>query len=311
MRPPCELVQREFLPALRARLALNLSQRGLAQSQIADSLEITQAAVSKYLSQKIGTTDSFEEIATLSDRLASMIVNEKSASDQLVKAICSECMLLRIGSGICQLHQEKIHSLKEVNCQICTDLLGGSNEEFQMRADLLGDMRSALQLIERSPGFALLIPQVRANLVACGEDAKLVNQVVGVPGRITTIQGQARALLGPQFGASRHTAELLLWAKDTWIKTRACLCISGKEAIVTLVEEKKCKVVGLQDSAMEVKDIIKSIGSIPKSSKTNFIGVHVPGGIGVEPILYLFGPSAVALVEFAIELCELSKSSPN
>ncbi len=303
VRPPCELVQREFLPALRAHLALNLSERGLAQSQIAESLEITQAAVSKYLNKKTDASDSLGEIAALSDRLASMIVDERTTSDQLVKAICSECMLLRIGSGICQLHQEKIYSLKAVNCQICTDLLGGSNAEFQTRAEILSDMQSALQLIERSPCFASLIPQVRANLVACDEDAKRVNQVAGVPGRITTIQGRARALLGPQFGASRHTAELLLWAKNTCTKTRACLCISGNEDIVTGIDEKKCMIVRLNVPAIEVNDIIQSIGSIPKRSKTGFFGIHVPGGIGVEPILYLFGPSAFALVELAVELC--------
>ena len=44
----------------------------------------------------------------------------------------------------------------------------------------------------------------------------------------------------------------------------------------------------------------EAIGSLKK--KPDFIAIHVPGGIGVEPILYLFGPSSVSLAIASIEL---------
>ncbi|MHA1736485.1 MAG: transcriptional regulator, partial [Candidatus Thorarchaeota archaeon] len=70
MRPPCELVQREYLPALRSTLAAALHARGLSQNRIAAMMDITQAAVSKYLSNPIEATIGKKQIAALAEKLA-------------------------------------------------------------------------------------------------------------------------------------------------------------------------------------------------------------------------------------------------
>jgi predicted transcriptional regulator len=49
---PCEKAARYKVPAIKARLAKNLKTKGYTQRQIADFLDVTEAAISQYLSGK-------------------------------------------------------------------------------------------------------------------------------------------------------------------------------------------------------------------------------------------------------------------
>ncbi|MHA1960095.1 MAG: thiamine-phosphate synthase family protein [Candidatus Thorarchaeota archaeon] len=294
MRPPCELVQREFLPAVRSRLAKRLSEEGQSQTEIADVMEITQAAVSKYLSQHSSTSIPEETLDSLVSVLAKGILSTPIRRDRLVKEVCSACMSLRIGSHVCVLHQERVPSLKQVRCQICSELLGGADVNLVGRATVLQDLMDAIGFIETISGFDRVIPQVRANLVACDEAANTVSEVAGFPGRILLIEGQARAHANPQFGASRHTARLLLWAKHRYRRVRACLCLSGGYRIVKAAKSVGFKITELAEASTDVEFIIRAMEEVKTRQRATpkYPAIHVPGGIGVEPILYLFGSSA-------------------
>ena len=67
MRPPCEIVQRDFLKAVRTFVARSLRDEGFSQTEIASKMDLTQAAVSKYLNQPITKTKLAGEISLLSD----------------------------------------------------------------------------------------------------------------------------------------------------------------------------------------------------------------------------------------------------
>lgn len=304
MRPPCELVQKEYLPTLRANLAMRLHESGQSQSEIARRMSITQAAVSKYLSQGVKKGTLQKHVDVLTENLMGMILSDAPQQDMMVKEICRTCMYLRIGSSICKMHRESVQALGDVKCQICTDLLAGEEKEFTSRGVTLRDLQEALAQISNAPQFSRLIPQVRANLVACGTDATTYMDVAGVPGRITLVNGRAVALTTPQFGASQHTANLLLWARSNWPSLQACLGISGTKEIITAAKENAFKIMGLSIPATDHLSISeaaqKLAGRVKKASQ--FVAVHVPGGIGVEPILYLFGPSAVGLANVSISL---------
>jgi len=303
MRPPCELVQREYLPLLRSVLAKKLNKEGKSQIQIAESMGITQAAVSKYLkqpSEKNPLRDAVNEVAT---RMASEIISGTSRSDVLVREICSTCMGLRIGSEICTMHRENITSLAEVDCDICSELLGGTNLYLSTRTETLSDLREALRLLSDSSVFGSLVPQVRANIVACDTNAKSVSDVIGVPGRITLVEGRARSLIGPRFGASKHTARLLLEMRKSWPHVKACLCISGQSQIVESAKLRGVQIISLNDSESNPNNIANAVKRIrTRVRPRKLIGIHVPGGIGVEPILYMFGPLALGLSEKAEEI---------
>ncbi|MHA2209730.1 MAG: thiamine-phosphate synthase family protein [Candidatus Thorarchaeota archaeon] len=304
MRPPCELVQKEYLPSLRSNLAMKLHDSGQSQSEIARRMNITQAAVSKYLSQGTKKSSLKKHVDILTENLMNMILSDTPQQDMMVKEICKTCMYLRIGSSICKMHRESVPALGEVKCQICTDLLAGEEKEFTSRGVTLRDLQEALTLMSNAPQFSRLIPQVRANLVACGTDASTYMDVAGVPGRITLVNGRAVALTTPQFGASQHTANLLLWARSNWPSLQACLGISGTKEIVAAAEKNGFKMIGLSIPATDHVSISEAAQKFAGRAKKTlqFVAIHVPGGIGVEPILYLFGPSAVALANVSISL---------
>jgi len=250
------------------------------------------------------------EIEILTKKLTEMIRSGDADADMLVREVCSTCMRSRLGSTLCEIHQEKVPSLKLVNCQICAQLLGGRDDDLSERAVVIGDMLDALRILEASESFVEIVPQVRANLVTCESNAKSVKDVAGVPGRITIIDGRARALVSPQFGTSHHTAELLLHAKGTWTGIRSCLCVSGRSGVVKSAKKIGFKVVTLRDPESTARKIIKALNNSDKipGKRTAYPAIHVPGGIGVEPILYLFGPNARNLSERCVNLSALVSS---
>ncbi|MCF2136944.1 MAG: hypothetical protein K9W43_06820 [Candidatus Thorarchaeota archaeon] len=299
MRPPCELVQKEFLPAFRSRLALALHERGLSQNQIARQMDITQAAVSKYLNRPIVPTFGKSAIESGVQELIKIIEPQNARQDDMVKILCSTCMELRIGGDLCHRHRATVPQLGEVKCKICSDLLGRQNK-FVKRAEILADMDRAIEIIERTTGFIQLLPQVRASLVACSEDATTVEQVAGVPGRITDIKGRARAPAEPEYGASQHTASLLLWAKNKIPMSQACMCITGRDDVAETVKSLGFKLVQLREPASEVEEITKLAEPAIKRIKQPPYAIQIPGGFGIEPVIYLFGATATELAQ----ICE-------
>ncbi|MGY5857838.1 MAG: thiamine-phosphate synthase family protein [Candidatus Thorarchaeota archaeon] len=306
MRPPCEIVQRDFLRAVRTFVARGLSERGYSQTDIASQMDLTQAAVSKYLSQPIAKTRLAGEIDVLTQKLIKLITSGDADADTLVREICSSCMHSRVGSTLCEMHQRKVPSLKAANCQICAQLLGGRDTELSKRAIIIGDVLDALRVLEASESFVDVVPQIRANIVSCDDTAKSIKDVAGVPGRITVIDGRARALVSPQFGASSHTSELLLKAKELWTGVRSCLYISGRASVVTIAKKIGFRVVELTESestSMKIIGALESSKKIP-GPRTVYPAIHAPGGFGVEPILYVFGPTPKALSEKCVKLSE-------
>ena len=309
MRPPCETVQREFLPSLRAKVAHELKIAGLSQNEIADKMELTQAAVSKYLSQPDETLELSAEASQAIPGLVKLITSSTPSSDKIVFEICSACMKSRLGSTICKLHKNNIPSLKTANCQICNQLLSGHNKALTTRVEVLSDIQNAILQIENCDNFDLVMPQVRANLVSADKTASRIDEVAGIPGRITLVNGRARALMSPQFGTSTHTARLLLYAKSRWTHIHSCLCISGRTDVVDEAKKSGFHVISIQESTDEAEKIITSLAQEQNVNKNlKYIAIHVPGGFGVEPILYLFGSSASELTRHCIQLCNRIKS---
>jgi len=267
-------------------------------------MDMTQAAVSKYLSQPITKTKLETEIEVLSKKLTDMIMSGEVESEILVREICSTCMLSRLGSSLCEMHQSKVPALKSTNCQICSQLLGGSDTNLSRRAVVIGDILEALRIIETSDSFVNIVPQIRTNIVVCDESAKSSKDVAAVPGRITVIDGRARALVSPQFGASSHTSELLILSKAIWTTIRSCLYVSGSETVTKAAKSIGFKIVHLEESESTPKRIIESLHAskqIP-GPKIAYPAIHSPGDFGVEPILYLFGPNAKQLSEKCVKL---------
>ncbi|NWF95517.1 MAG: hypothetical protein HXY34_05205 [Candidatus Thorarchaeota archaeon] len=307
VRPPCEIVQKELLPLVRSCVARALKDHGLSQNEIGARMRVTQAAVSKYLSGPLAEGPLYAEVEGLIEQVTEDLLEGRPESD-VIDHLCRVCMELRIGSVVCRRHRETHRSLKEEDCQACAQLLGGERETFQSRFSLLSEMRVAMETIEGCSVFHRLIPEVRSNLVACDSKAKESRDVVGIPGRITVVRGRVRALASPEYGASGHTAKMLLWARSFYPRVHACLAISGKDETVRAAQDSGFPVERIASPAGAVEEIIEA-ARLTTNRRADYTSVHLPGGLGIEPILYLFGPSAVELAQRAVIVAErLSQS---
>ena len=96
MLMPCEIVIKEFLPAMRAGVTKILSEKyNFTQADIASQLGLTQAAVSKYLSgdysNEIKIVQKVSDIQKMAESTAHMIAEKNASKLQVVNSICNSC----------------------------------------------------------------------------------------------------------------------------------------------------------------------------------------------------------------------------
>ncbi|KXA89525.1 hypothetical protein AKJ57_05210 [candidate division MSBL1 archaeon SCGC-AAA259A05] len=127
MRPPCEIIVKKVLPAIRALLVKDLIDRhNLSQKQAAKRLGVTQAAVSQYLSsirgdekleKELKKIEIFGEIQNLSDKVAA----KDSDKSQIINDICDICDQIREEGTLCKLHFDEVPILSEEKCEVCLE----------------------------------------------------------------------------------------------------------------------------------------------------------------------------------------------
>lgn len=123
MRPPCELVVRYVLPAVRSLVARELVEKyHLSQMTVADKLGTTQAAISFYLNSKRGDKImkqlvTIPTIRKVAHEVAEGIATGKFFLTDALTKFCELCLALRNSDVICELHHNRV-ALPEF-CKIC------------------------------------------------------------------------------------------------------------------------------------------------------------------------------------------------
>ncbi|MCD4739600.1 transcriptional regulator [archaeon] len=117
MKPFCEIIVKSTLPAIRARLALKLSEKGLSGKEIAKRMGLTPAAVTQYLHKARGSNSIQnelveEQINSFADELMQKKLDEK----EKIKRFCELCKTVRAQGLICEMHRESA-GLGE--CSLC------------------------------------------------------------------------------------------------------------------------------------------------------------------------------------------------
>ncbi|WP_202318900.1 transcriptional regulator [Archaeoglobus neptunius] len=100
MKPHCVVMVKYILPALRAKVAGELIERGYRVKDVAELLGLTQAAVSQYLKSKRGQKGM--EIIEKSDRALNVVselvddlIAGKTTIEDEVEYLCRVCEILR------------------------------------------------------------------------------------------------------------------------------------------------------------------------------------------------------------------------
>jgi predicted transcriptional regulator len=123
MKPPCEVVVKEVLPAVRAMLVKELIDRHrLSQVEVAQKLGITQPAVSQYLRMLRGSSSGSAMFRSMQKHvrgLAKDIARGKLTHKQLIGRYCLICRLMKKQELICLLHTRAAPYLRGEGCRIC------------------------------------------------------------------------------------------------------------------------------------------------------------------------------------------------
>jgi predicted fused transcriptional regulator/phosphomethylpyrimidine kinase len=181
--------------------------------------------------------------------------------------------------------------------------------EYIMEID---KVKKAVSILENSSEFAALIPEVRSNLVMAVEGAERIEQVIGIPGRITIVNGKPRSVMEPDFMSSSHMARLVLSVMKHDPTKKSALNMKYDPIILEI-----CKKLGLKVSsynrAQEPEDVknvegstiqwgvetaIENAGTIPDV-------IYHKGAWGKEPMICLIGSDAVKVAEMGICIARL------
>jgi hydroxymethylpyrimidine/phosphomethylpyrimidine kinase len=178
---------------------------------------------------------------------------------------------------------------------------------------ILGNLVTAVHMLENCPEFASLIPEVRVNLAYALPEAQTPQDVAAIEGRITAVCGLPRASGMPAWGASDHLARRILEVRKYAPEINAVINFKCNQEIIEVVQQycsERGLLFGWLDRSQEPEDIIEHDGaSMPWKVKqlfTNYGSIprlfYEGAGWGKEPLLLALGNDAVEVAAIAVEI---------
>ncbi|MHA1195475.1 MAG: bifunctional hydroxymethylpyrimidine kinase/phosphomethylpyrimidine kinase [Promethearchaeota archaeon] len=171
--------------------------------------------------------------------------------------------------------------------------------------NVINQIKEIYNYITSSKKFSVLIPEVRMNISGSLSHATNKNQIAGFDGRITIINGFPHACGDIKFGASEHTARLLLEAKkfdpsinfvmnlkydSEWInKIRKN---SNLEMIELKREQQPQDIKNMEKSTMQwlIQESVSKKGKVPDI-------IWDSGSKGKEPMIRLFAKDSKKMIK--------------
>jgi predicted fused transcriptional regulator/phosphomethylpyrimidine kinase len=262
---------------------------------------VTQAAVSKYArgrTRSEGAVASSPTFAQLAGRLAGGLPSGEVSPIEATSLIQTALRVEEDRGVVCQLHEEEEPALRGTGCDLCvrgaqSDLVGGLS--------VLGQVRRGLQVLEASPEFVALVPHVGSNLAFARPKPAGTFDVAAVPGRMYAARGVLRVPAAPEFGASRHVAEVVLAVAARFPALRAAANVRFDDQV-----EKAARHLGWRsvafDAAYEGRaaQLAQAVRRVRRAPDALF---H-RGAFGVEPIMYVMGTSPEAVARSAVQLAQ-------
>ena len=298
---PYEIIVEKILPYIKALVAIELYSQGLSQNRIGKLLGVSQAMVNKYISKqrehyiaKLKSTGIDEhEILDIVKTLTA-ILRRRDVKESII-AVNSLIHRLLVEGKLCTLHM-KLYPQIPKPCNICRVV----NQRYNVDPHIL-NVKEAVKLLESDPYAYLLVPEVGLNIAECTYNAKSISDVVAVPGRIVKVMRGVRAVASPVYGASRHLASILLAANNIDKSIRACINVRCDEKFIKVMRKRRYSIIfsGPHKSPEGVErriiELMLREGRVPKA-------IVDRGGMGLEPIIYIFGENAVNVVKDALSI---------
>ena len=118
MKPPCEIVVWYVIPAIRSELAKELLNLGMKQKDVSELMDITQPAVSQYITDKRGSGIKLDdEVRQMVKDFAKELYDGTADKSELIGRVCIICKKVDTADVINQLGLDK--SKLNDDCQSC------------------------------------------------------------------------------------------------------------------------------------------------------------------------------------------------
>ncbi|MUW15673.1 helix-turn-helix domain-containing protein [Halorubrum sp. CBA1125] len=294
-----EVVVDEFLPTVRSMLAEDLRERGFTQREVADALGISQSAVSKYAHGDVARNDRVvadERVRDLVDRVGEgLAAGEMTPVAALVEI---EVLIRRLEEGdlLAELHEEAMPALAAADVEFSVH---DPDSGLRERESVLASVRRGLRTLTNASGFAALIPNVGANVVECLADARTIDDVAAVPGRLVDVKGRAMVPGEPEFGVSEHVATVLLAAREGGALVRGAVNVRyDPETVAALGESHPTVAFDPERPTREaVAEAVAEADRDGDAPGPDALVLYQTGAVGIEPIVYVLAPTAADAAE--------------
>ncbi|MBQ7927948.1 MAG: transcriptional regulator [Methanobrevibacter sp.] len=118
MKPPCEIVVWYVIPAIRSELAKELLNLGMRQKDVSELMDITQPAVSQYITDKRGSGIKLnDDVRQMIKDFAKELADGEATKAQLISRTCAICKHVETIDVLNQLNIDK-SELGE-DCESC------------------------------------------------------------------------------------------------------------------------------------------------------------------------------------------------
>lgn len=141
-----------------------------------------------------------------------------------------------------------------------------------------------------------LVPEVMTNLGYAAPFAEGPQDVAAFPGRLVKTPQGLVIPAPPAFGASRHTAALILAAAAAHPEIRSAMNINHIEGITKLAPRLHLRAAALPEGLE-----LSNVGLFPGEETPPDLLCH-PGAWGREPMIYILGVNPMAVAEKALAL---------
>ena len=153
--------------------------------------------------------------------------------------------------------------------------------------------------------FCKLIPEVRSNIAGALHNASKREDVAGIDGRITIVNGMPKAAGEIRFGVAEHTARLVLTAKEFDKSINFVMNLKYNPKMIKEIQKEtdlKLKEIFREKEPQDTKDkeystmqwLIKE--SLDEDGKIPDI-IWDKGSFGKEPMIRLFGMGSVDIIK--------------
>jgi len=277
---PQEIAAKKIIPSLKGVIVHKMIDMGYSQHRIARLLEISQPQVHKYVTRSL--IYYYDYLKALGfdveyiDRVIDIALKLLSRGDK-------PRFVLVLTNLIDSLSIQLLCTTKPYFKELCRE----TGNTLKFNDPFIEEYKLFLEKLLVIRGLEKLVPEVGMNIVYAPKPPSDTTDIIGLPGRIIRKGDRAVAIGEPMYGASRHLAKVLILMTRTRPEVKVASNIKYDERILELLGKKGLKIVltGPHSSRSNFWS------SIEQAVKNRPDAIADSGGMGLEPVIYLFTDS--------------------